>query len=316
MLASNNMKNKLIIFILLIISVLPIRADWVVQSTKITTKDGLPSSSVLYMMQDSKGFIWMGTLNGLTRYDGISFTTYNPHKGKGVSIADRRIYDINEDSHNYLWISTKSDLFSCFNLRTGQFVKVAGLDNNHYGRYFRDEDGNVWLWKGNYGVCRITYDKDSFTSVLYKKNNGRLPSNNSTFIGESNDGVIWLGTDKGLVRVTSNGSSTIVNRTDNFSNMANFGSNHYFSTTPYFVTNAGKVFFYFHGLRQCAELPFMPGERLTGQFTVGNNWYLMTTRGVFRFDFITRQVVFDTQFFGRNLANGQTQLDHKGNTWI
>jgi signal transduction histidine kinase/ligand-binding sensor domain-containing protein/DNA-binding response OmpR family regulator len=310
MLASNNMKNRLVLFIFLIIMVLPARADLVVQSTKITTKDGLPSSSILYMMQDSKGFIWMGTLNGLTRYDGISFTTYHPQKGNGVSIADRRIYDINEDCHNYLWISTKSDMFSCFNLRTGQFVKIAGLDNNHYGRYFHAKDGSVWLWRGNYGACRISYNKDNFKSVMYKKNNRRLPSNNSTFIGQGCDGVIWLGTDKGLARVTPNGSSTIVNSTDNFSNMANFGS------VSYFATTSGKVFFYSYGLKQCAALPFMPDERLTGQFTVGSDWYLMTTRGVFRFDFVTRQAVYDKQLFGRNIADGQTQTDNKGNAWI
>ena len=52
-----------------------------VHPTFITTSDGLANNSVRYLFQDSKGFIWMGTLDGLSRYDGHSFVTFRPESG-------------------------------------------------------------------------------------------------------------------------------------------------------------------------------------------------------------------------------------------
>ncbi len=54
----------------LLLSILNTSASVVVRSTHMTTTDGLANNSVCYVFQDSKGFIWMGTLNGLSRYDG------------------------------------------------------------------------------------------------------------------------------------------------------------------------------------------------------------------------------------------------------
>ena len=53
-----------------------IAASVEVRSTHMTTGDGVANNSIRYIYQDSKGFIWMGTLNGLSRYDGNSFVTF------------------------------------------------------------------------------------------------------------------------------------------------------------------------------------------------------------------------------------------------
>jgi len=65
----------------------------------ITTYDGLPSNTVYWMMQDSSEYMWMGTENGLTRYDGKDFKTYNDH-------PDLISYDFNtvhQDSKGDIW---------------------------------------------------------------------------------------------------------------------------------------------------------------------------------------------------------------------
>lgn len=63
----------------------------------MTTGDGVANNSIRYIYQDSKGFIWMGTLNGLSRYDGNSFVTYRPEGGNKISLIDHRIRDLEED---------------------------------------------------------------------------------------------------------------------------------------------------------------------------------------------------------------------------
>ena len=73
-------KNTLLIFSLLLFYLYPAFASVEVRSNKLTTGDGLANNSIRYMSQDSKGFIWLGTLNGLSYYDGNSFVNiYPPH---------------------------------------------------------------------------------------------------------------------------------------------------------------------------------------------------------------------------------------------
>ena len=78
-----------------------------VRSNHMTTSDGLPNNSVCYMFQDSKGFIWMGTLNGLSRYDGNSFVTFLPEsessKGR-IALSTNHARTISEDKNGLLWI--------------------------------------------------------------------------------------------------------------------------------------------------------------------------------------------------------------------
>ena len=65
-----------------------------VHPTFITTSDGLANNSVRYLFQDSKGFIWMGTLDGLSRYDGHSFVTFRPESGDKISLANHHVKKI------------------------------------------------------------------------------------------------------------------------------------------------------------------------------------------------------------------------------
>ena len=86
------------------------------------------------MYQDSKGFLWLATLNGLSRYDGNSFLTFRPESGEKVSLADNRIYDLTEDKNGFLWISTTPELFSCYDLQRACFVDYTGtgaLEQNY-----------------------------------------------------------------------------------------------------------------------------------------------------------------------------------------
>lgn len=71
------MKYKLLcLFVLFSFSISDLYADIELSSKQMRTSDGLPSNSVRCMFQDSKGFLWLGTLDGLTRYDGNTFLTY------------------------------------------------------------------------------------------------------------------------------------------------------------------------------------------------------------------------------------------------
>lgn len=113
----------------------------------LTTADGLSNNSVRYIHQDSKGFIWMSSLNGLNRYDGNSFRTFLPKNNGQMSLADRRVKHLYEDANGFLWISTSADRFSCYDLKRDCFVDFTGCGEHedHYG-YITVLPDAVWLW--------------------------------------------------------------------------------------------------------------------------------------------------------------------------
>ena len=69
------------------------------------TEDGLPQSSVIALTQTRDGYLWLGTLNGLLRFDGKSFTRFNVNNTPGL--PDNRIVFLFEDSRQTLWVGTE-----------------------------------------------------------------------------------------------------------------------------------------------------------------------------------------------------------------
>ena len=100
-----------------------------VHPTFITTSDGLANNSVRYLFQDSKGFIWMGTLDGLSRYDGHSFVTFRPESGDKISLANHHVKKIQEDRNGFLWFITAPELMSCYDLKHDCLLILRGVGN-------------------------------------------------------------------------------------------------------------------------------------------------------------------------------------------
>lgn len=227
------MKNKLLsLFALLFLFVSESYADIELSSKQMRTSDGLPSNSVRCMYQDSKGFLWLGTLDGLTRYDGNSFLTYQLETGKHdqVSLADNRIKQVAEDKNGFLWIKTVPELFSCYDLQKACFVDFTGTgdDGESYSEIYMSSNGDVWLWHRASGVRQIVCKENrTMTSVKFRAESGRLPDDRIKFINEDSSGRIWIGTMHGLASVYK-GKVEIVDRELNFSSSFPHGGDMYF----------------------------------------------------------------------------------------
>lgn len=92
---------------------------------QFTTSDGLVNNTVRCIMQDSKGRLWLGTSNGLSRYDGCVFVNYRlSHDKKSLGLADRRVKSIYEGKDGLLWIGTMRG-FSCLDMRKDVFINYA-----------------------------------------------------------------------------------------------------------------------------------------------------------------------------------------------
>ncbi len=282
---------------------------------QMRTSDGLPSNSVRYVYQDSKGFLWLGTLNGLTRYDGNSFLTYqlNTNSGKQLSLADNRINYLTEDKNGFLWIGTVPELYSCYDLQKASFVDFTGNGEHeqNYSSLFTAFNGDVWLWHKGNGARQIICNKDrSMTSVTYKTENGNLPSNRVRFINEDATGCIWIGTQKGLVYVR-NGKVKFVDR------VMDFAYSFAYKQDMYFLTRDGKIYNYNHQSKTFthqASLPDAAGHTSSsGHLYLKDQWIIFTSTGTYRFNFQTHKVDI---FKELNIQNGRVMRDNRDNYWV
>jgi signal transduction histidine kinase/ligand-binding sensor domain-containing protein/CheY-like chemotaxis protein len=170
----------------------------------LTMKDGLPNSLVFAIYQDSIGFIWFGTNNGLARYDGYDFKVFMPNPDKKNSLYHKAITQISSDKNHNLWLVLQYNGLDKFEPQTGKFTHfenipsdTTSLSGNYISTSISDKNGNNWFATNN-GVCR--YDNESNKFVQYKynsKNENSLPDSITNNIGEDSEGRIWVSTNKG-----------------------------------------------------------------------------------------------------------------------
>ena len=89
---------------------------------RLTMEDGFSSGKANAIIQDSKGFIWIGTWNGLNRYDGYNCEIFQPDYRDRATISNREIVSLLEDHKGNIWIGTTSGL-NCLNPETGEIKK-------------------------------------------------------------------------------------------------------------------------------------------------------------------------------------------------
>ncbi|MDQ8005331.1 MAG: two-component regulator propeller domain-containing protein [Pedobacter sp.] len=113
----------------------------------LSFKEGLAQSPISTIVKDSKGFIWLGSWKGLTRYDGYTFRTFKHQNQQPKSISNNRVNAIVEDKKGKLWIGTSNGL-NIYNPATEVFKRVDIRDikggRNYISSVLLDSYQNVW----------------------------------------------------------------------------------------------------------------------------------------------------------------------------
>lgn len=175
------------------------------------TGDGLSHNSVWAVMQDSRGFLWFGTNDGLNRFDGLSFKVYRRNEADTLSLGNNFIHCLLETRNGHILIGTKEGLYN-FNPATDKFQHIS-LDGKSFGEdrtsvhcLKEDSKGNIWV--GCYGQGLYCLSPDFKVNRHYGE--GRLPSRFVTAIELDPTDDVWVGTDNaGLFRLeASSGNVT------------------------------------------------------------------------------------------------------------
>lgn len=172
---------------------------------KISVDDGLSQSTVFSVCQDSKGYMWFGTLEGLNRYDGYNFTVFKANQYKSGSLASSTIFRIYEDRHSNLWLGTLGGGLNRFNRDRENFTAwlhnpsdPGSLSNNNVRAIFEDSRGNLWIGTNN-GLNLFNPSSGKFQRFYsVPGDSGSLSSSYIWSVFEDNQHRLWIGTYGGL----------------------------------------------------------------------------------------------------------------------
>lgn len=179
----------------------------------LSVEDGLSQNSVTTIFQDSKGFMWFGTYDGLNKYDGYNFTTYRSNPKDPYSLSQNNVVVIFEDRKGDLWIGTENGL-NIYDRDKDRFINFYAdaahpntITNYDIQTIVEDQNGTLWLAVYGDGVNKIThirgtepaYDKIEVKNYKHDpKNPKSLNNNNVTCAFLDSRGVLWFGNDLGI----------------------------------------------------------------------------------------------------------------------
>ncbi|MFN8368301.1 MAG: two-component regulator propeller domain-containing protein [Candidatus Kapaibacterium sp.] len=134
-----------------------------------TKRDGLPHNVVNVVFQDSRGFLWVGTLNGLAKYDGYSFTVFRGNPRDTNTIGGSIITAITEDRAGNIWVGTQTEGVSRLNIRTGKWSRFLpspqnGLTEEYITALACDSLGTVWVGTPS-GLLKFNNSSGMFVEI-------------------------------------------------------------------------------------------------------------------------------------------------------
>lgn len=162
--------------------------------------DGLPQNSIYAIEQTRDGYLWIGTLQGLVRFDGHRFTTFDPLTT--VGLEGSRIVGLAEADDGALWIATQGHGLTRYHRGVFRTYSVRdGLPSNAFGPVgdpFSTSGGSVWVAMDR-GLASFVPDSADgpgrFTPAVIDDG---LPDGATLVVFEDDDGSMWIGTEHGL----------------------------------------------------------------------------------------------------------------------
>jgi signal transduction histidine kinase/ligand-binding sensor domain-containing protein/DNA-binding response OmpR family regulator len=212
----NLLFNKItkILFVLFLLNCLNVFSQNTIKFEHLTTENGLSQSDVNTIFQDKDGFMWLGTHDGLNRYDGYNFKVFKPNSKNKESISSNLIWKIIDDKNGDLWIGTTGGGLSYFNRETETFINFKhdskndnSIKSNYITLLFRDSSNRLWVGTSE-GLDVIDLNKpiDSISVQHFNiyQNNIEPASNrnNVNSIFEDSMQQIWIGKENGLSKLS------------------------------------------------------------------------------------------------------------------
>ncbi|MEH0154056.1 two-component regulator propeller domain-containing protein [Limibacter armeniacum] len=196
---TNLLQNTLFVILLTCVSPMAAMSSYTpISFRSIGAEDGLSQSDIYCILQDSKGFIWLGTDDGLNKYDGYTFTAYHRSLKSYNSISFNSIRALFEDSQQNLWVGTHAGLNRYCRTEDNfeQFGPNEGLLNHDIRAITEDRSQNLWIGTAGNGVFLYNLQNNTFTQLPY---DGLKQAHVTALVSDYSNNI-WIGTTKGLYK--------------------------------------------------------------------------------------------------------------------
>jgi signal transduction histidine kinase/ligand-binding sensor domain-containing protein/ActR/RegA family two-component response regulator len=297
--------------------------------THITSDDGLAQNNVEAILQDSQGFMWIGTLAGLSKFDGYHFTTYEREMNNPNSLRNNWIRDLYEDRQGMIWIGTEGGGVSRLDPRTNtftHFMPEPGNPNSIAGdrvfKIFEDSTGNFWFTgPGLTAINHFDPRTNTFTRYPANRNDPASFQGDAVWdIHEDAAGNLWMAASTLLARYTP--------ASDSFEYFRLPTSNERRITT---LEPGEGVTLWIGGTTGLYHFDpvtesFEPQPMLNGiediQVTPEGLFWLATQTGLYEFDPLTKQILRHAEYdatWDKGLSDNALRdvyVDREGVLWI
>ena len=183
-----------------------------VKFSRVGLQEGLSQSSVFSLYQDYLGFMWIGTRDGLNRYDARDFTVYRSIPSDSTSLSNNYILSLLEDSKQRLWVGTNAGI-NLYDRNSDHFIRisVAGFNSGNdlsepaVLDIVEDRDGRIWFGTNQGLFCWDDRNEDGHRLLLAfdpkTHDYDGKPLGTSIIRAVYQDGQenLWLGTTNGVI---------------------------------------------------------------------------------------------------------------------
>ncbi|WP_229310917.1 hybrid sensor histidine kinase/response regulator [Larkinella soli] len=211
----------------------------------LTTNEGLSQNNVTFIRQDSRGFMWFGTLDGLNRFDGYSYVVFRNDPENPHSLSHNYIRTIFEDKKGTLWVGTDDGGLSRLDRKTERFTNYTNrpndsksLSHNQVRAIAEDSQGRLWI--GTYGGGLNRFDPATQTFTRFNQTNGpgSLSNDHITDLKVDRKGRIWVGTYGGGLNLLDLQTGTFRHFLNNPASEQSLSNN---AVTDLFLDSKGRL---------------------------------------------------------------------------
>lgn len=163
----------------------------------ISVPEGLSNSTVNYIFQDSNGFLWISTSDGLNRYDGNNIKVFKNDPNDSSTISSNDCSAIAEDADGFIWIGVSGNVITKYDPKNETFqsyrIETAGVTNiSYFYSALFDSRGNLWFGSTNHGIQKFNRSKSKFEQVRLEVANNNAQWGNIYSIVELKNGNILV----------------------------------------------------------------------------------------------------------------------------
>jgi ligand-binding sensor domain-containing protein len=286
-----------LIFLFCILSESTKSQSYRVSIDHFSDEDGLTHSSILKILQDRKGFIWLATYDGMVKFDGYKFKSIKVQPQDSITLKSNRVNSMHEDTYGRIWLKSNKDEAYCFDPNSNRFwalQNTSAYNNESFllSRIKTTLSGRVWLLSQD-SECICIMDS------LYTLHSFRNKMGNKKVHGilEDRDKNTWILTNNGIGFISDDEFPSIRFHFEQGNSSGNVTSHSFFSSLELgdkilFGCASGKVWCYLKKSRAFYDLDINLNVNIVNILELNKDEIIIITRnkGFFTYNLLTNQL--------------------------